>query len=128
MAMEQVRLVPTMWAQFPHIAEVEPLGERDNAVLEEIRAVLERHGALDRFGINLIHRHFGLEEGEVALELTDLENRRQTVEVRPEAEVLGGANVIATQWVFGDRGEGMVCKLYCNDHDYAHTTRHATVN
>ena len=126
--MEQVRLVPTMWAQFPHIADVEPLGEKDDEVLAEIRAVLERHNALDRFGINLIHRHFGLKEGEVALELTDLESRRQTVEIRLEAEVLGTANVIATQWVFGDRGQDMVCKLYCNYQDYAHTTRHATVN
>jgi hypothetical protein len=126
--MEMIRLVPTMWAEFPHIAEVEPLGDQDRAVLEEIRAVLAKHDALNRFGINLIHRHFGLQEGEVALEMTDTDSRRQVVEVRPESEVVGAANVIATQWVFGTKGEGMECKLYCNYQDYGHKTRHATIN
>lgn len=126
MEMEVVRLVPTMWAEFPHIADVEPLGERDQTVLEEIRAVLEKHDALNRFGINLIHRHFGLAEGEVALEFTDQENRRQVVEVRPEAEVVGAANVIATQWVFGTKGEGVECKGYCDYQDYGHKHRHAS--
>ena len=125
--MDQLRLVPTMWARFPHIADVAPLGEQDREVLEAIRVVLEKHGALERFGINLIHRHFGLEEGEILLESTEMETRRQMVDVRPEAEIQG-ANVIATQWVFGARGEGMACKLYCHFQDYGHKQRHATVN
>jgi hypothetical protein len=127
--MEQICLVATQFAEFPHIADVAPVGPSDEAVLQEIRAVLAKHNALDRFGINLIHRHFDLQEGEVALESTDLESRRQTVEVVPESVVFApGSNVIATQWVFGTKGEGMACKLYCNYSDYAHTTRHATVN
>jgi hypothetical protein len=126
-SMDQLRLIPTVWARFPHIADVAPLGDQDREVLAEIRAVLEKHGALERFGVNLIHRHFELLEGEVLLEATEMDSRRQIVEVRPEAEVVGG-DVIATQWVFGTRGEGMACKLYCNYQDYAHKTRHATIN
>jgi hypothetical protein len=125
--MEEVRLVPTAWARFPHISDVEPVGEQDKVVLEEIRAVLERHGALERFGINLIHRHFGLEDGEIILESTDTDRRRQIVEVVSEAETLASGNVIATQWVFDRSRNGVVCKLYCNYQDYSHNQRHATI-
>ena len=109
--MEEVRMIPTTWATFPHISDVEPVGERDQVLLEEIRAVLERHGALERFGVTLIHRHFGLEEGEIILESTDSDRRRQTVEVVSEAETLASGNVIATQWVFDTSRGGMVCNV-----------------
>ena len=125
--METICLVPTMWAEVPSCGGAEPLGDADRAVLEEIRAVLERHEALGRFGVNLIHRDLELRADEVALELTDLELRRQVVEPRPASEVVGAGNVIGTQWVFGDKGEGVTCKLYCNYQDYAHTKGHATI-
>ena len=125
--METICLVPTMWAEVPSSGGAEALRDADRVVLEDIRAVLEKHDALGRFGVNLIHRDLELREGEVALELTDLDLRRQVVEPRPESEVVGAGNVIATQWVFGDKGEGVTCKQYCNYQDYAHTKGHATI-
>lgn len=119
-------ITATAWAALPHISEVRPLGAADQACLDEVRAVLEKHGALERFGINLIHRHFELSDDEVVLESTESTARRQIVEVRPRADLQGG-NVIATQWVFGTRGNAMQCRGYCDYQDYGHRNRHMTV-
>jgi hypothetical protein len=116
----------TAWAELPHISDVEPLGPADMACLDEVRSVLEKHGALDRFGINLIHRHFELEDDEIVLESTECTTRRQVVEVRPRAVIQHG-NVIATQWIFGAKGNAMSCRGYCDYQDYAHRNRHMTV-
>lgn len=125
--MEEVRLTPTVWSRFPHIGNVSPISERDEHILAEIQSVLERHQALNRFGVTLIHRHYELNEGEIVLESTDIERRQQIVEVRSEAEVLAEGNVISTQWVFDASRNGMACKLYCDYRDYAHQQRHATI-
>jgi hypothetical protein len=126
--MEEVRLIPTAWSRLQHIADVSPICDKDEQVLAEIRTVLERHHALERFGVTLIHRHFELHEGEIIVESTHMEQRRQTVEVRSEAEVMAAGNVIATQWVFDGSRNGMACRVYCEYRDYAHTNRHATTS
>jgi len=121
--MEEIQLVPTMWSAFPDVDEVEPLGASDDAVLKELRAVLEKHGALKRFGISLLHRHFALDDGEVLIESTDRESRRQTVEVRPAAQVFNGGRVLGTQWAFDDSNETLVCRGWCH-YDQGHKRHH----
>jgi hypothetical protein len=63
------------------ITEVRPLDESDLPVLDELREVLERHGALDRFGLNLLHDHFPVADDEVLVEVCDTEQR--TLTIRP---------------------------------------------
>jgi hypothetical protein len=121
--MEELKLIPVLWSAFPDVDVVKPIGTDDEAVLREVREVLGRHGALGRFGISLIHRHFGLNDGEVLLESTDREARRQTVEVKPAAEVFGGGRVLGTQWVFDCSNENLVCRSWCH-YDQGHKTNH----
>ncbi|MFF3504194.1 hypothetical protein [Streptomyces sp. NPDC003247] len=59
----------------PRFEEAQPLGPQDAAFVQELVAVLERHGNLDRFGLCLLHDHFPLGEGEILTETTDMEKR-----------------------------------------------------
>ena len=59
----------------PSIEDVKEFGPEDVACVGEIRDVLRRHGALQRFGITLLHRHFELAPDEVLVESVDVEHR-----------------------------------------------------
>jgi hypothetical protein len=67
------------WADLEHIADVRPIDEGDAACLEAVRDVLAEHGALDRFGVALLHSHFDLAEDEMMLETTDAVQREHRV-------------------------------------------------
>lgn len=121
-----VQLTPTLWANFPDINDVEPLNDKDHAVLEEIRQVLEKHGAVDRFGVNLIHRHFDIAENEFLLESTDHDQRIQVTKVYDRNEMKDSSKFIQTQWVFN--GEmGTDCRMYCKKDNYGHFSDHERV-
>jgi len=105
-------IAATHWAALPDVSDVQPLSAGDRAMFDEIREVLQRHQALQRFGLNLLHRHFNLEDGECILETTDTTQRRQLIEVRKLSE-LAGQRVIETQWVF-DGGGTLYCVGFCN--------------
>jgi hypothetical protein len=64
-------LRPMNWNGDPDITNLEVLNTNDEACLEEMRAVLARHGKLSRFGVTLLHSHFKLAKDEVFLEQTD---------------------------------------------------------
>jgi hypothetical protein len=88
--------------------EVEPINEGDNALLDEIREALERHGKVGRFGISLLHKHFDVAPGEVLLEENDPHARVLTI--KPvKAEEAGDTS--ATTWTFVE-GK-LVPTLYC---------------
>ena len=72
---------PMDWAPLADIDDVAPLGEADAECLQEIYAVLKRHGKHERFGVTLLHKHFPVNDDEVMLEHTDTANRR--LELRP---------------------------------------------
>lgn len=80
----------------PHIDEVEALSEKDGAVIQDILEVLEKHGATQRFGICLLHDHFPVEEGEVLLESSDVQNRVLTVTPVKRTSVIDSSK--ATMW------------------------------
>lgn len=58
-----------------HIDEILPLNDNDSACMEELKSVLQKHKALGRFGITLLHKHFEMEDDEVLLEECDEESR-----------------------------------------------------
>lgn len=80
--------------------------ERDQPIFDDIKNVLEKHGALSRFGVTLLHKHFDVYDGERLVEFCDHETR--TLTLRP---VSGGPGpnqtYVATNWRF-DTGSAVV--------------------
>jgi hypothetical protein len=105
---------PMQWASTKDIQEVEPISDSDSEVLVQLREVLLKNNAIDRFGVTLIHKHFDLQENEELVEFTDIENRRLTIEPVSAGE---GINTIETSWKFSKEAGGMqpltVCVQRC---------------
>lgn len=122
--MSQEIIMETMqWSSLKDISDVRPVQIDDFAVLDELRNVLEKHGAGDRFGIHLIHKHFEVEDDEVLVEYTDEVSR--TLNCRVEKRTLLGNSpaLVETQWRFDTREASMICHGYCNI-DHGHTRKH----
>ena len=108
--MAQVNVQVMQWNRLNHIADLKPVGDDDADCLKEIRSVLERHNALDRFGVTLLHSHFDLAEDEMMLETTDVDKREHYV--RPvKRSFFDGTGVTAQTTVVGfdTRGYTQVC-------------------
>lgn len=91
--------IGTADAALADIHEVSPLSEADSPCLNEVRAVLERHGMRDRFGVTLLHAHFPLGEGETLMESVDRQTRTLTLRPMTDEEVVG-TQTINTSWRF----------------------------
>jgi hypothetical protein len=102
---------PMQWSVLPELSGALPLDDTDLACLADLRAVLAWHGKLERFAVQLAHRHFGLAAGEILIERPDDVARTQHVSV-----ALSGAypDATPTTWLFA---EGPVLSLsdaiYC---------------
>ena len=70
----------TKWSQLPDVNKVLELGNGEKW-FSELRDVLKKYGALDRFGITLLHKHFEIADDEIILETTDVKKR--TLFMRP---------------------------------------------
>jgi hypothetical protein len=82
---------------FPDIDDVSPISESDDVIFSEIRDVLARHNALERFGVTLLHDHFEIGEDEILLESCDPDTR--TLVSRPvKMADLSQATMIETNW------------------------------
>ena len=122
--MSQLTLETVQWSSLPDIDDVEPIGEGDRQVLEEIRDILVRHGRTDRFGVCLLHKHFEVAPNEIAIEYTDVEARTSTVVVKRNDTASEG-NHIETVWRFQNDGPAgvTVCEQKCyynNGHRSVH--------
>ena len=94
------------------IDEVKPLSDDDKQCIAELKDVLERHGALQRFGVTLLHNHFPVYEGEVLVEECDEETRTLTLKPMSRESLNEGA-LMQTNWRLdtGDSVQG--CVAYC---------------
>lgn len=100
------------WQGLSNINEVEPLSEDDQRVLQDVREVLKRHGALERFGVTLLHSHFDLGPDELLVETVDHDNRTLTVRPRSSEDVAG--ELVPTSWrLDAEDGEPRVL-TYCH--------------
>lgn len=107
-----VILETVQWSSLVDVDEVKPVDDHDYAVLEEIRQVLAKHGSTERFGICLLHRHFDVAPGEIAVEYTDTASRISTVRVEPHGPE---GDYLQTMWRFGSSPEGVTfCLRRCN--------------
>jgi hypothetical protein len=88
------------------INDVTPLTEADDPMVQEIVAVLKKYGALDRFGLTLLHQHFPIADDEVLLETTDTTAREQLIRPVPKS-ILENEIYIETSWRL-DTGQPMM--------------------
>lgn len=102
-----------------HISDVEARSEKDHALFAELASVLKKYGALNRFGVSLLHRHFEIKPGEILLETTDIASRTQTI--RPVDHNATAADpYIETAWRLGDEWIAMGCKCVQRGLDHQH--------
>lgn len=126
--MKNIMMQPMRWSSIVDIEDVEPMGEKDSDVLKELHGVLKKHGCLERFGIFLLHKHFEMDDGEMVVEYTDIENREQQLVVEklsPENTSFSKSR-IETAWKFSTDSvtSVTVCVLRCyynNGHRAVHS-------
>lgn len=98
-------------ADLPTIDQVIPVGPHDEECIEELRQVLVRHGALQRFGITLLHKHFDVGDEEVLLESVDADNR--TLTQTPTSRGVSHGRAIETAWRLDDPLAQRRCEIIC---------------
>lgn len=96
----------------PDIDDVEPVGAQDAAVFAEIQSVLAKHGALRRFGVTLLHKHYDLKPGERLVEVTDLDSRTSSLRPMRSEEVTG--EPIGTNFRFDPSGVKIVAACFAD--------------
>jgi hypothetical protein len=95
--MNTVTVQPMQWKPVPDISKAQAFTDADADLFEELREVLAKFGALDRFGISLIHDHFEIANDEFLMEFTDIENRTLTIKPVRLSE-LGELTYTITNW------------------------------
>lgn len=121
--MDTLSIQPMQWERVPDIDEVAQFSENDEACFREIRAVLKKYDALDRFGLTLIHSHFEIRDDEVMVESTNTETRTQTVRPMLVGE-LDQQEYTITNWKLSE-GENIVKRTcVCTRTNQGHTGAH----
>lgn len=119
----ELTIQPIQWNNCRDISEIGALSDEDMACLAEIRDVLRRHGRLDRFGINMLHKHFKVADDECLMEYTDAENRILTTRPVKMSEVDLAATTV-TLWRLTEDGHvaeaGCRCAQTSNGHGGYH--------
>lgn len=110
--MPRLKLEPTQLNHFHHINEVRPIDDADEACLIEVEQVLDRHGALDRFGLILLHGHFPVAEDEILVETCDQKTRTLTSRPIKRASVTQRPEFVQTVWTFGKQ-PARACQKFC---------------
>jgi len=105
-------LTPLARVVLNDIDDVAPLSEADGMCIGELRGVLEKYCALDRFGVALLHGHFPVAEGEILVEFPDPASRTLVTRVMKEG-ALKDHTAIETLWHLGSRGATQKCVKTC---------------
>ena len=108
------------WSGLGNIDDVEPMGEADRAVMDEVRQVLAKHGALERFGLTLLHSHFDLAADEILVETVDVERRMLTVRPVPQQKAVDAGDLVPTSWRLDRHDHEPMCGTYCHRSDGVH--------
>jgi len=120
--MSELTIRPLQWKRIRDLRDVAPLDARDLACMAELREVLARHGRLERFAVQLIHKHFELAEDEVLIEYSDAARREHRLRV----ERRDGANArhaVPTSWML-DRERPLVACVCAFRGAEGHLGRH----
>ncbi|MCK1463075.1 hypothetical protein IVB34_33140 [Bradyrhizobium sp. 2] len=121
------------WNHLSDINDVKPLNETDRACLDALRDVLARFDCLDRFGVNLLHKHFEMEADELLVEQVDEAGRRLvTKPVKVDLVRDEMASAYETQWHWQRNASGalaQVCVSRCfpgNWQSPGHSSQHTS--
>ena len=98
-------------SNLPHINDIVPLGDDDEACLQELRQVLEKHHRQSRFGIALLHKHFDVDADELLVEHCNTAQRVLVTRPKKRSE-LGDTPLIKTIFAFDQKLE-LACQPYC---------------
>ena len=94
------------------VTDVTPFSDLDKECFIELKEVLKRHGALQRFGITLLHTHSPIYEGEVLVEECDEQNR--TLTLKPvKHSTLREETLLQTNWRLDTEDSIQDCQAYC---------------
>ena len=118
-----IQMAPIQWASLPDIADVPRISAEDHACLDAIRDVLMRFGAVGRFGVHLVHKHFDVAPDEVLVEYTDIDARTLNCRVEKRMTDTEGHKRIETMWSFVGDGATRVCDQQCV-YNSGHANRH----
>lgn len=80
--------------------------------MDEVRNVLARHGALERFGLVLLHQHFQIAEDERLVEFVDADNRVLTIKPVP-LSAARAVKAVPTQWRLDQPTPILGCEQWC---------------
>jgi len=117
-----IRLKATKWAQLPDANQVQGISDSDSECIRDLRDVLKKHDALGRFGIELLHQHFKIEDDEFLLETTDVTKRIQLIRpVKFKNYFKGkGVSLMTTSVKMVEGDEVMMCNRTCVKEGYYH--------
>lgn len=115
-----IRMAPIQWALLPDDADVPRISAEDHACLDAVCEVLVRFGAVGRFGVHLVHKHFDVAPDEVLVEYTDIDARTLNCGVERRAADMQGHQRIETMWSFVGEGAARVC-----DQQWVYNSGHA---
>jgi hypothetical protein len=105
------------------IGEVPALSPEDSECIEEIAAVLRKHGRLERFGVTLLHQHFEIAADEILMEECDPETRTLTIVPTPRAE-LSNLTFKETSWRLDSGKPVMSCACRVDPDTGSHNHYH----
>ena len=115
-----MNISPMQWSKLKDISEVRPVDATDEPCLNDIRAVLDKHGCLDRFGVALLHSHFDIADDEILLETTDEEKREHWVRpVKKKRLEEAGLDAQTTVLSFNESGYEQNCACARNSHGHS---------
>jgi hypothetical protein len=98
------------WDGLESIDDIRPLSAEDRPIIAEVRDVLARHGALERFGLTLLHSHFELEGDEVLVE--EVHSGERLLTTRPRQTTDETSALFATSFRL-DQGLTPMTVTYC---------------
>jgi hypothetical protein len=96
----------------PDIDKVAPFSTKDEACFKELKEVLQKHNALTRFGISLLHDHFDIDDDEVLVETCDPE-RRILISQPVKRSDLAGVELVETNWRLDAEQAIKTCRAAC---------------
>ena len=120
--MSELTIRPLQWKRIHDLRDVAPLDAHDVACMAELREVLARHGRLERFAVQLIHKHFELTDGEVLVEYSDPDRREHRLRVERRAGP-NARHAAPTAWML-DRERPLVTCVCAFRGSQGHLGRH----
>jgi hypothetical protein len=102
------------WNDLSRIIDVATIDSREEACLQELQTVIEKHGMEMKLGVALLHKHFDINEDQMLVETNS--RRRGELVTRPvSTKDVDPNQLVTTIWRF-DGGMRYGCTFCNKDH------------